>query len=207
MQRSMQYRRRMEAFRTVDRPSHKTPRALLSTGIGAPGRGAKYPQPGQFESPILRQCDVSGHRERLNPGAGGSAVFALFATERDVRDAARRGLRWSRGSRTRSPRRSSHRRTPRPSRMGTIATCRSSTRPARRNSRTVDRAAADADIASIRPPRRRERAPPRVTPLRKWKVVPPAISIDGRGVWVRTKTGTRNGGSSPHQPRQSGSSG
>ena len=37
--------------------------------------------------------------------------------------------------------------------------------------------------------------------------MPPAISSDGRGVWVSTNTGTWNGGSSPHQPRQSGSSG
>jgi len=37
--------------------------------------------------------------------------------------------------------------------------------------------------------------------------VPFANSIGGRGVWVRTNTGTSNGGSSPHQPRHSGSSG
>ncbi len=47
-----------------------------------------------------------------------------------------------------------------------------------------------------------------IAPLRKWKVVPPAIASGGRGaVCVRTKTGQPNGGSSPHQPRQSGSSG
>src|SRR5690625_6207898 len=32
---------------------------------------------------------------------------------------------------------------------------------------------------------------------RKWKVVPPAIAMDGRGWWVRTKTGTPKGGLSP----------
>ena len=40
----------------------------------------------------------------------------------------------------------------------------------------------------------------------KWKVVPPSISIDGRGWWVRMKTGVWNGGLGPHQPVHSGSS-
>ncbi len=40
----------------------------------------------------------------------------------------------------------------------------------------------------------------------KWNVVPPSISIDGRGWWVSTKTGVWNGGLAPHQPFHSGSS-
>ena len=32
----------------------------------------------------------------------------------------------------------------------------------------------------------------------KWYVVPPSISIDGRGGWVRTKTGVWNGGLKHH---------
>ena len=39
----------------------------------------------------------------------------------------------------------------------------------------------------------------------KWKVVPPSISSGSRSWWVRTKTGTWKGGSSPHQPRQGSS--
>ena len=35
---------------------------------------------------------------------------------------------------------------------------------------------------------------------RKWNVVPPFIWTEGRGWWVRTKTGVWNGGFSPHQP-------
>jgi hypothetical protein len=34
----------------------------------------------------------------------------------------------------------------------------------------------------------------------KWHVVPPSISIDGRGGWVRTKTGVWNGGLKHHGP-------
>jgi hypothetical protein len=41
---------------------------------------------------------------------------------------------------------------------------------------------------------------------RKWNVVPPSISIDGRGRWVRMKVGVWNGGFGPHHPFQSGSS-
>ena len=41
---------------------------------------------------------------------------------------------------------------------------------------------------------------------RKWYVVPPSISMDGRVWWVRTKTGVWNGGLGPHAPFQSGSS-
>ena len=41
---------------------------------------------------------------------------------------------------------------------------------------------------------------------RKWNVVPPSISIDGRVWWVSTKTGVWKGGLGPHAPFQSGSS-
>ena len=37
-------------------------------------------------------------------------------------------------------------------------------------------------------------------------MVPPSISIEGRGRWVSTKVGVWNGGFGPHQPFQSGSS-
>jgi hypothetical protein len=37
--------------------------------------------------------------------------------------------------------------------------------------------------------------------------VPPVISMEGRGVCVKTKTGQLNGGSSPHHPFQVGSLG
>lgn len=37
-------------------------------------------------------------------------------------------------------------------------------------------------------------------------VVPPSISIGGRGWWVSTNTGVWKGGSGPHQPFHSGSS-
>jgi hypothetical protein len=37
-------------------------------------------------------------------------------------------------------------------------------------------------------------------------VVPPSISKGSRGWWVSTKTGVWNGGLSPHQPFQGGSS-
>src|SRR3954453_7296842 len=84
------------------------------------------------------------------------------------------------------PRRSSHSRVPRPSRIGAIMTCKSSTRPARRKSRAV-----------LTPPPTRTSRPPAasaasastssIAVLRKWNVVPPCIGIDGRGaVWVRT---------------------
>jgi hypothetical protein len=33
---------------------------------------------------------------------------------------------------------------------------------------------------------------------RKWKVVPPSISIEGRGRWVSTKAGVWNEGFGPH---------
>src|SRR3954447_1889107 len=41
---------------------------------------------------------------------------------------------------------------------------------------------------------------------RKWKVVPPSISIAGRGRWVSTKLGVWNGEFGPHHPFQSASS-
>ena len=37
-------------------------------------------------------------------------------------------------------------------------------------------------------------------------MVPPSISIGGRGRWVSTNVGVWNGGFGPHQPFQSGSS-
>ncbi|MFM9597813.1 hypothetical protein ACKI1O_51980, partial [Streptomyces scabiei] len=43
--------------------------------------------------------------------------------------------------------------------------------------------------------------------LDELEAVPLANSIGGRSRCVSTRTGTRNGGSSPHHPRQSGSSG
>jgi hypothetical protein len=41
----------------------------------------------------------------------------------------------------------------------------------------------------------------------KVKVVPPCMTSGSRGWWVRTKTGWRKGGSSPHQPVQDSSHG
>src|SRR5919107_2114493 len=83
------------------------------------------------------------------------------------------------------PRRSSHSRLPRPSRIGAIMTCKWSTRPARRKSRAV-----------LTPPPTRTSRPAAASAasastssmavLRKWNVVPPCIGSDGRGaVWVR----------------------
>ena len=40
----------------------------------------------------------------------------------------------------------------------------------------------------------------------KWYVVPPSISIGGRGWCVRMNVGVWNGGLGPHQPFHSGSS-
>ena len=56
------------------------------------------------------------------------------------------------------------------------------------------------------PPRGRSSSASPGEASRKWNVVPPSISIDGRGRWVRTKVGVWNGGLGPHQPFQSGSS-
>jgi hypothetical protein len=41
----------------------------------------------------------------------------------------------------------------------------------------------------------------------KWNVVPPDNLSGSRLRWLSTNTGTRNGGSSPHQPCQFASSG
>ena len=96
------------------------------------------------------------------------------------------------------------RRTPRPSRIGTTTMCMWSTSPAERNSLII-----------VGPP-------PCVRPavgglagglerlggrsVDEVDVVPPSISIDGRGWWVRMKVGVWNGGLGPHAPFQSGSS-
>lgn len=97
----------------------------------------------------------------------------------------------------------SHIRSPVPRSTGAIATCISSIRSASRNCRRVETpppirtsfpcaaafacASASAGEAS-----------------RKWKVVSEREN-EGRGWWVSTNTGVRNGGSSPHQPFQSSS--
>jgi len=104
-----------------------------------------------------------------------------------------------------SPSSPSHNRTPRPSRIGTWTTCRWSTSPAARKSRSI-----------VGPPPIRTSCPAAAfraassasagAASRKWNVVPPSISSAGSGRWVSTYVGVWNGGFSPHHPRHSGSS-
>jgi dihydrofolate reductase len=94
----------------------------------------------------------------------------------------------------------SQRDTPRPRVTGTTTRCMKSTRPACRNWRTVE---GPPPMRTSRPPaaswaRRSTRSG---GPSTNRKLVPLGKSIAGRGWWVMTNTGVRNGGSSPHQPR------
>ena len=69
---------------------------------------------------------------------------------------------------------------------------------------------------TLGPPPRRTSLPPAASRAaasasagdasRKWYVVPPSISTDGRAWWVSTKTGVWNGGLGPQAPVHSGSS-
>jgi len=91
-------------------------------------------------------------------------------------------------------------RDPDPSSTCETATCMVSTRPAPRNCRIV-----------VAPPPSRTSLPCAASRARsrtgagsastKWNVVSPRVN-EGRVWWVSTNTGVRNGGSSPHQPRQ-----
>src|SRR5437764_5015018 len=86
----------------------------------------------------------------------------------------------------------SHRRSPRPRTMGTIAMCMWSIRSAARNWRIVD---GPPPIRTSRPPaasRAASRASAGLASMKR-NVVPPFISIVGLGWWVRMNTGGMEG--------------
>src|SRR6202049_3066562 len=91
-----------------------------------------------------------------------------------------------------------------PRKMGTIATCSSSMRRARRYCWIVATPPSKRTSAPLAASNARDNAAsiPSVTKL---NVVPPCITKDGREWRVSTNTGWWYGGSSPHQPFHSSS--